>query len=117
MLRLLMPITLLALGACALAPAGNPAPLPWDRSGQAVVVTAGDWNATQGTLRRFQRDGTGRWQPVGDAQPIVVGRNGSGWGFGLNPAPDAAIAAGDPIKAEGDGRAPAGVFEIGRAHV
>ena len=45
----------------------------------------------------------------------MVGRNGSGWGFGLNPAPAQAIAAGDPIKREGDGRAPAGVFAIGTA--
>jgi L,D-peptidoglycan transpeptidase YkuD (ErfK/YbiS/YcfS/YnhG family) len=118
MFRLLLPLAALAVAACTHLPAVNPAPLPWDRSGQMVVVTASDWNATRGVLRRFQRDAAGRWQPVGDAQPIVVGRNGSGWGFGLNPAPDAGIAsitAGDPIKAEGDGRAPAGVFAIGTA--
>lgn len=115
MLRLLLPFTLLALGACALAPAKTPAPLPWDKSRQMVVVTTPDWDATRGTLRRFARDASGTWQPVGEAQPIVVGRSGSGWGFGLNPAPDQAVAAGDPIKREGDGRAPAGVFAIGTA--
>lgn len=115
MLRVLLPMILLALSACAIAPARNAAPLPWDRSGQMVVVSTDGWDATRGTLRRFARDGAGAWQAVGEAQPIVVGRNGSGWGFGLNPAPQATIAAGDPIKTEGDGRAPAGVFAIGTA--
>ena len=111
MLRLLLPMTLLALAACALAPSRAGLPLPWDQSRQAVVVSTAGWNEDHGMLRRFVRDDVGGWQPVGEARPVMIGRNGSGWGFGLNPAPDAAIAAGDPIKTEGDGR------EIGRAHV
>lgn len=115
MLRLLLPMTLLALAACALAPSRAGLPLPWDQSRQAVVVSTAGWDEDHGMLRRFVRDDVGGWQPVGEARPVMIGRNGSGWGFGLNPAPDAAIAAGDPIKTEGDGRAPAGVFAIGTA--
>ena len=106
---------LLALAACAQAPAQVHAPLPWDGARQAVVVTTDGWDATHGTLRRFERVAAGGWRAVGEARPIVVGRNGSGWGLGLHPAPDAAVAAGDPVKREGDGRAPAGVFAIGTA--
>ena len=115
MLRMLLPMLLLALAACTQVPARGAAPLPWDKSGQMLVVTTDGWNASQGILQQYARDPAGAWQPVGDAQAIVVGRNGSGWGFGLNPAPAQAIAAGDPIKREGDGRAPAGVFAIGTA--
>jgi len=115
MFRLMLPFTLLALAACAHPPAGNPPPLAWDDARQVVVVTTDEWDSVHGTLRRFARIGKGPWLPVGEARPIVVGRSGSGWGLGLNPAPDAAVSFGDPIKREGDGRAPAGVFAIGTA--
>jgi D-alanyl-D-alanine dipeptidase len=69
-----------------------------------VVVTTGGWEATTGTLRRFER-GDGSWEPVGEPTPIVVGRSGLGWGTGLHEVPSDA-----PRKQEGDGRAPAGAF-------
>lgn len=81
----------------------------WSQARQMVLVTPADWNATQAQLRRFERDDDG-WHQVGDAVPVVLGRAGSGWGVGLN----AARSAG-PVKHEGDGRAPAGVFAIGIA--
>jgi hypothetical protein len=115
MFRTLLPVALLALAACAQAPARGQAPLAWDAARQMVVVTTAEWDSVHGTLRRYARDDAGAWRPVGDAQPIVVGRGGSGWGHGLNPAPAPAVALGDPIKREGDGRAPAGVFAIGTA--
>ena len=99
-----------ALAACA-GPATKPdgATLPWRDAQQLVMVTTADWNATTGTLQRYQRHG-GSWQAVGTATPITVGRAGSAWGIGLHPA------QGDgPQKQEGDGRAPAGVFAIGTA--
>ena len=83
--------------------------MPWRDAQQLVMVTTADWNATTGTLQRYQRHG-GSWQAVGTATPITVGRAGSAWGIGLHPA------QGDgPQKQEGDGRAPAGVFAIGTA--
>ncbi|HET8899426.1 MAG TPA: L,D-transpeptidase family protein [Rhodanobacteraceae bacterium] len=75
-----------------------------------VLVLLPGWDSTQGTLRRFERDGSG-WREVGAAAPIVVGRNGAAWGLGLN----APIHDSGPIKREGDGRSPAGVFAIGEA--
>ena len=81
----------------------------WATAQQLVLVTSADWDATDGELRRFEREGDG-WQQVGDAVPVTLGRNGSGWGLGLNPQ------RGDgPVKHEGDGKAPAGVFAIGPA--
>jgi L,D-peptidoglycan transpeptidase YkuD (ErfK/YbiS/YcfS/YnhG family) len=53
---------------------------------------------------------------VGEAIPVVVGRNGLGWGLGLHGA-TTMQADGDrgPEKKEGDGRAPAGIFKLSSA--
>lgn len=76
---------------------------------QAVVVVVPDWNARQGTLRMFQRSGRqAGWLAVGEALPVMVGRSGLGWGRGLHPTQ----AGLGPVKREGDGRAPAGVFRL-----
>ncbi|MDT7688993.1 MAG: hypothetical protein QOE46_1752 [Acidobacteriota bacterium] len=89
---------------------GSTAPLR--RARQLIVVTTRDWDSVQGTLRRFERKSTrGVWRQVGAEFPIVVGRGGLGWGDGLTEE-----ARGDgPLKKEGDGRAPAGVFTLGTA--
>lgn len=68
-------------------------------SRQIAVVTTPNAAAIDGTLQRYSRTSThDAWTKVGDAIPVVVGRNG---------------IAGD--KREGDGRAPAGIFAIGPA--
>jgi len=53
---------------------------------------------------------------MGEAIPIVVGSRGMGWGIGLIGAgyPAARIES-EPIKREGDGKSPAGVFALGTA--
>jgi D-alanyl-D-alanine dipeptidase len=79
---------------------------------QILVVTTSGWDAVRGELQRFERRAANQpWQIVEGPIPIVVGRNGMAWGAGLNV--DA--ADGGPIKKEGDGRAPAGVFSLGAA--
>ena len=98
----------LSLAACAHRVA-EPDFARWADARQLVLVTSADWSATDGELRRFEREGDG-WTQVGEAVPVTLGRNGSGWGLGLNPQ------RGDgPVKREGDGKAPAGVFAIGTA--
>jgi zinc D-Ala-D-Ala dipeptidase len=77
------------------------------KAGQAIVVTTPGWNDVDGTLLRFEKH-KGRWKQVGDKVSIVVGRSGLGWDA-LISLPD---ATADPIKKEGDGRSPAGVFTI-----
>ncbi|MGE0464535.1 MAG: L,D-transpeptidase [Vicinamibacterales bacterium] len=77
---------------------------------QLILVVTPGWNDVQGQLRRFERDAPGEpWRPVGQAGSIVVGRNGTAWD------PLATPAVPGPQKAEGDGRAPAGVFSLGTA--
>ncbi|MEO5718190.1 MAG: L,D-transpeptidase family protein [Chthoniobacterales bacterium] len=79
--------------------------LRWTR--QLIVVTSEDWNAVEAHLQRFERgEGRSDWRPLGPAIEVVVGRCGMGWGIGLHGT----YSENEPIKHEGDGRAPAGVF-------
>ncbi|MGB3541588.1 L,D-transpeptidase family protein, partial [Rubrivirga sp.] len=90
-------------------------PIP-DSTSQLVVVTTSDWSATDGSLRRFEREGGGAWLEVGATVPVVVGRSGLGWGIGLHRSSDGAVGGvAGPVKAEGDGRAPAGAFSLSAA--
>lgn len=76
---------------------------------QAVVVTTSGWASPRATLRRYERRAPGEaWRAVGEAIPVMVGRNGMAWGTGLHVIPS---GSGAP-KREGDGKAPAGVFRL-----
>jgi D-alanyl-D-alanine dipeptidase len=97
--------------ACTQAAAGK-TPAPLLRSRQLIVVTTRGWDEVPGVLRRFERKGTkGAWAQTGAEVPVAVGRKGLGWGVGLV---ETGAAAG-PSKREGDGKAPAGVFDLGPA--
>jgi D-alanyl-D-alanine dipeptidase len=76
-------------------------------STQLLVVTTADWDTTKGTLTMYERR-NGAWIATGDAIPVVVGRTGLAWGSGL-PLP---LRREGPIKKEGDGKAPAGLFAL-----
>lgn len=91
----------------------GPGPLP--PSTEMVVVTTAGWNDVEGRLQRYERASPRKkWRAVGEPVTVVVGKSGLGWGFGIVPLDDTR-AAGDPIKKEGDGRAPAGAFRLSRA--
>ena len=81
---------------------------------QLVTVVSNHWNEFQATLRRYEREPGGRWKPVGKPIKVVLGREGYGWGRGLHGS--GAQGRPGPIKREGDGRSPAGVFGIGTAY-
>ncbi|MDB6029471.1 MAG: putative rane protein [Verrucomicrobiales bacterium] len=76
---------------------------------QLLLVTTPNWTSVSGSLRRFVRGTSDSpWRQVGAEMPIVVGRNGLGWGQGLHPTNHFS----GPIKKEGDGKSPAGVFSL-----
>jgi L,D-peptidoglycan transpeptidase YkuD (ErfK/YbiS/YcfS/YnhG family) len=109
---------LLAISWCVSAPSGAAPAVerdPLGHSTQMIVVTTSGWNAVEGRLRRYERvTAQENWRPVGEPISIVVGKNGLGWGIGV--IDDRGVrAAGDPVKKEGDGRSPAGVFALGTA--
>ena len=74
-----------------------------------ILVTTPDWNEVDGTLTRYSRLGN-KWKQVGEPVPVVVGKNGLAWDPQLaNPQPNQFPG---PVKHEGDGRAPAGIFKL-----
>lgn len=113
-------IPLLLVSGCATHPAPVPVTAasaradvvrsvtPLDGVGQLVLVTTSGWNATTATLSRWERDDrTGQWRQLGAPEAAVVGRAGLAWANDSLVGPDVA-----PVKREGDGRAPAGIFPL-----
>jgi D-alanyl-D-alanine dipeptidase len=82
---------------------------------QLVTVVTNDWDRFQATLRRYERAPGQAWKLAGAPIDVVLGREGYGWGRGAHGAGAPAGRPG-PIKREGDGRSPAGVFDIGTAY-
>jgi D-alanyl-D-alanine dipeptidase len=100
-----------ATGKPAPVSPSQPAPIP-PASRQLLVVRTPNWADIHGTLQRFARTGDDRrWTALGAPVTIVVGRTGLAWGRGLHG--DSAAGPG-PVKHEGDGKSPAGVFTLSR---
>ena len=104
---------------------GHASPIP-PQSRQALVVQAETWDSTQATLQRYTKmadlgrpKGKSLWKPVGRPIVVVLGKGGLGWGIGV---PNASLEAlgtpegTEPIKQEGDGKSPAGIFKLGSAY-
>jgi len=101
-----------SLLAAARAQVKTAVPLPvkpaYETSLQAVVVVTPNWQSVPGTGRLFERKKpSSKWKAVGVEFPVVVGRTGLGAdipNFDTKPL--------SPIKREGDGRSPAGMFPL-----
>ncbi len=78
---------------------------------QLVIVTTESWDSSPAWIFRFVRQDDQTWRSLGEAVPAVIGKNGMGWGRGVHGEDD--ISYKTPIKKEGDGKAPAGIFEFG----
>ena len=81
-------------------------PVP-SESRQLLVVVSKDWQADHGQLYRLERRGDS-WRQVGKSIPVKLGKNGLGWGRGLHGFRQGS----GPVKREGDGKAPAGIFAL-----
>lgn len=68
-------------------------------SEQLVVVLSPEINATSASLQRYEKQNS--WFKAGEKIPVTLGRSGLGYG-----------AFKQPLKNEGDGRSPAGIFPI-----
>lgn len=88
---------------------GTPVP---ETSEQMILVLSDSFDATTGWLHRFERESVDAdWAAVGPVTLISLGRNGLGLGSGLHEIdPDDM-----PVKREGDGKSPAGVFRLSSA--
>lgn len=86
-------------------------PIPIDAR-QLILVLTDSTTSTKGELVYFERiSGISAWVKLSNIIPVVIGRTGLGWGRGLNDIDSSKL----PVKTEGDGRSPAGVFKLGAA--
>lgn len=81
-----------------------------DGSDQLIVVTSKGWDDVQATAQRYERRGK-TFEKFEAPFAVVLGKNGMGWGKGQL---DIGQPEG-PVKQEGDGKAPAGMFKLGTA--
>ncbi len=94
------------LGARGVVAAG----VPTDCT-QLIVAVAPDWNSMRGTLQLYERNPGGPWTATGQRWPVLFGKNGLAWGTGIAGQDEPGLR-----KKERDGRAPAGIFRIGKVY-
>ncbi len=95
---------------CLLASSVHAAGVPDDCT-QLIVALAPDWNSMRGHAQLFERTRGGTWTPSGKSFPVLFGKSGLAWGSGLAGQNESGLR-----KKERDGRAPAGIFEIGKIY-
>jgi len=76
---------------------------------QLILGIAPTWNSMRGELRLFERPRGGDWKVVSGPFPVLFGKNGLAWGTGISGQNEPGLR-----KKERDGRAPAGIFQIGQ---
>ena len=78
-------------------------------SQQMIVVITESFESSAASLYRYQRAGDqADWKIYEDPIPAIVGKNGLGWGIGLHTMEKRS----GPVKREGDGKSPAGIFSL-----
>ncbi len=100
--RILFTLLLLASNAHA-------AGLPQDCA-QLIVALAPDWNSMRGHLFLLEK-ADGGWRKEFGPEPVLFGKSGLAWGRGLAGQDEPGLH-----KHERDGRAPAGIFRIGKIY-
>jgi L,D-peptidoglycan transpeptidase YkuD (ErfK/YbiS/YcfS/YnhG family) len=79
-------------------------------SARKLVLVTGEFTKAGASIQRFQRAAPGApWQADGAPVSGVIGYNGLAWSAAFS----ALAAQGEPMKAEGDKRSPAGFYKIG----
>jgi len=82
-------------------------PIPKETK-QLLVVTAADFNSSIATLQAYERDRE-KWITVFHPISVNLGRNGLGW---ADIDKYFRSKKDEPLKYEGDGKAPAGLFSL-----
>jgi L,D-peptidoglycan transpeptidase YkuD (ErfK/YbiS/YcfS/YnhG family) len=105
----ILPFLCLFLTACTHLPSSmtptRPSVVIPEQTRQLIVVISDHWDSTEGQLFSFEKNNRG-WgiHPITGA--VTLGKKGLAWGIGLHPEQPGRQ------KAEGDGRAPAGLFTL-----
>lgn len=86
---------------------------PLRKSRQIIIVQAKTWDSLEAVLSLHEKK-DGEWQTVKQGIPVVLGKKGLGWGRSFDIDYEA-LDETAPVKKEGDGKSPAGIFAIGQA--
>jgi L,D-peptidoglycan transpeptidase YkuD (ErfK/YbiS/YcfS/YnhG family) len=93
-------------------PQSQSCPAPLAAARRLVLVTAKSFNELAAEMQLYERASPAEpWRALGPSEPVVLGRGGIGWSQFFRRY----ARAGEPIKVEGDKRAPAGFYRIGRS--
>lgn len=85
-------------------------PAPLATAHKLVLVTADTLSGNTASLQRFTRASPrSSWVADGGATSALIGRNGMAWGYAFRGL----ARPREPIKTEGDKRAPIGFYRIG----
>ncbi|HEY1311735.1 MAG TPA: hypothetical protein VGF02_12365 [Pseudolabrys sp.] len=86
-------------------------PEPLASARRLVLVTADTLKSATASVGRFERDSPkAPWQVAGGPATALLGYRGVAWANAFRKF----ARAGEPVKVEGDKRAPAGFYKIGR---
>jgi len=80
-------------------------------SEQLILIVSDDFNTTHAVLTRYEKE-QNSYKRIGEKIIVNIGRKGLAWGIG---EPGFMPRVNDPVKQEGDGKAPAGIFKISKA--
>lgn len=105
-------ILLLSVFLLPVAASAQTCPEPLAGARRLALVTPETWTSSTAEVQRFSRASpNGKWQPDGAPMSGLVGLKGLGWSVAFRRF----AQTGEPVKQEGDARAPAGFFKIGRS--
>jgi D-alanyl-D-alanine dipeptidase len=95
-----------------IAGAQNNCPDVLGKARRLVLVTAATMHDTAATMQLYERGSPSEpWRALGGSEPAMIGTAGMAW----SPFFRRLARSGEPIKVDGDKRAPAGVYPIGRS--
>jgi D-alanyl-D-alanine dipeptidase len=102
---------LMALALCAPTAAhAQSCPEPLASARRLVLVTTEKFDSTTATVERFDRHApNAEWQVAGGPATALIGHKGVAWAAAFRKF----AKRGEPVKVEGDKRAPAGFYKIG----
>lgn len=85
-------------------------PEPLASATRLVFVVSDGFSNKNATVQRFERATAGQpWRAASEATPALIGHNGVGWAQAFRSL----ARRGEPMKVEGDKKAPAGFYKIG----
>ncbi len=108
-MRLILLLSLLFVPFTASA---QSCPEPVASARKLVLVTPETWTSSTAEVQRFSRASPKEsWRADGGPVSALVGLKGVGWSVPFRRF----AQSGEPVKHEGDNRAPAGFFKVGRS--